>query len=166
MAENQTNLAAKLRRLLAELPHVPRAFALVWAAARYWTVAWIALILVQGLLPVAMVWLTKQVVDGVVVAVKAGGDAQSLQALLIPAGLMAGVLLLTELLRAASGWVRAVLLITHRLTIAMRADIIYVMTEGWMVESGSHDQLVRQAGLYSQSWKAQMLAASRSADKS
>ncbi|MCX7008722.1 MAG: ABC transporter ATP-binding protein, partial [Kiritimatiellaeota bacterium] len=99
---------AKLRRLAAELPHMPRALALVWAAARYWTLAWLGLILGQGLLPVATVWLTKLLVDALVAAVKAGGDSASVRSLVVLAVLMAGVWLLTELLRVASGWVRTV----------------------------------------------------------
>jgi ABC-type transport system involved in cytochrome bd biosynthesis fused ATPase/permease subunit len=38
----------------------------------------------------------------------------------------------------------------------MRADIIHVMRDGHIVESGSHDQLLAQNGLYAQSWTAQM----------
>ena len=35
------------------------------------------------------------------------------------------------------------MLVTHRLTIAMRADFIYLMKDGEVVESGTHDELVR-----------------------
>jgi ATP-binding cassette subfamily B protein len=51
---------------------------------------------------------------------------------------------------------RTAIVITHRFTIAMRADIIYVMHDGEIVESGSHQELLTRDGLYSQSWKAQM----------
>ena len=50
-------------------------------------------------------------------------------------------------------------IITHRFTIAMRADIIHVMDEGKIIESGSHDELVSDAGFYATSWKTQILAA-------
>jgi ATP-binding cassette, subfamily B, bacterial len=53
---------------------------------------------------------------------------------------------------------RTSLIITHRFTIAMRADIIFVMDEGQIVEFGTHQQLLSQEGLYAQSWKAQMQA--------
>jgi len=43
--------------------------------------------------------------------------------------------------------------ITHRFTIAMRADIIYVMDNGQILESGSHQELLAQVGLYAQSWE-------------
>jgi ATP-binding cassette subfamily B protein len=55
---------------------------------------------------------------------------------------------------------RTSILITHRFTIAMRADVIHVMDGGQIVESGSHQELLAQDGLYAQSWHAQMDAAS------
>jgi ATP-binding cassette subfamily B protein len=51
---------------------------------------------------------------------------------------------------------RTVVLVTHRLTIAMRADLIYVMKNGEVVESGNHEQLLALGGLYSKSWRAQV----------
>jgi len=54
---------------------------------------------------------------------------------------------------------RTALLITHRFTVAMRADIIHVMDGGHIVESGSHAELVARGGLYAQSWRAQMQSA-------
>jgi ATP-binding cassette subfamily B protein len=51
---------------------------------------------------------------------------------------------------------RTALIITHRFTTAMRADTIYVMRDGRIVESGRHHELVAQGGLYAQSWEAQM----------
>lgn len=51
---------------------------------------------------------------------------------------------------------RTVLLITHRFTTAMIADIIHVMVGGRIIESGSHDDLLNANGYYAQSWNAQM----------
>jgi ATP-binding cassette subfamily B protein len=50
---------------------------------------------------------------------------------------------------------RTAVIITHRLTTAMHADVIYVMRDGRVVESGSHETLIKIAGLYAESWKHQ-----------
>ncbi len=54
---------------------------------------------------------------------------------------------------------RTAVVITHRFTIAMRADIIFVMDQGKIVESGTHGELIELGGLYAKSWKEQMRAA-------
>jgi ATP-binding cassette, subfamily B, bacterial len=56
--------------------------------------------------------------------------------------------------RLAAG--RTVIIITHRFTTAMRADIIHVMADGQIVESGCHQKLLAHGGRYAQSWTAQM----------
>jgi ATP-binding cassette subfamily B protein len=61
---------------------------------------------------------------------------------------------------------RTSIIITHRFTIAMRADIIHVMKKGEIVESGSHRELMVQNGVYAQSWKAQIAAADLPEEKS
>lgn len=58
---------------------------------------------------------------------------------------------------------RTALMITHRFTIAMRADWIQVMKEGRIVESGTHDMLLRRDGFYAQSWRDQIQASQSSA---
>ncbi len=45
---------------------------------------------------------------------------------------------------------RGVLLITHRLSTARRADRTYVMQDGRIVESGTHDELTERHGPYSE----------------
>lgn len=53
---------------------------------------------------------------------------------------------------------RTALIITHRFTTAMQADVIHVMEGGRVVESGSHARLLARHGSYARSWKAQMRA--------
>src|SRR5260221_1942305 len=55
---------------------------------------------------------------------------------------------------------RTALIVTHRFTTAMQADVIHVMDSGRIVESGSHSSLVDRDGRYAHSWKAQMRAES------
>lgn len=58
-----------------------------------------------------------------------------------------------RLLGCSSG--KILCLITHRLTIAHRAENIIVMDKGTIVESGTHDELISLAGRYAESWHEQ-----------
>jgi ATP-binding cassette, subfamily B, bacterial len=100
--------AAKLRKALAQLPHLLRALALVWSVSRPWTIACTALLIVQGLLPVATVYLTKLIVDGVVGAVKTGSSWSSVQPVLMLVALLAATLIFIEVVRSGINWVRTV----------------------------------------------------------
>lgn len=55
------------------------------------------------------------------------------------------------------------IVITHRFTTAMYADVIHVMESGKIVESGTHDSLLREHGRYAESWSKQMSVAEVSA---
>jgi ATP-binding cassette, subfamily B, bacterial len=47
---------------------------------------------------------------------------------------------------------RTAIIITHRFSIAMRADVIHVMDAGRIVESGTHDELLARGGMYAAGW--------------
>lgn len=49
-----------------------------------------------------------------------------------------------------------VLLISHRLTTTMQADVIHVMQGGRIIESGVHADLLNQRGRYREAWESQM----------
>jgi len=50
---------------------------------------------------------------------------------------------------------RTVLIIAHRFSTIRKAGRIIVLEQGKIVESGSHQQLIKKAGLYSYLWKLQ-----------
>jgi len=97
---------SKLNKLLKQLPYLPQALSLVWQVASRWTVAWAALLIAQGLLPVASVYLIRAVVDSLVAALESGGNWETIKPTLILVGLMAAVLLLSGILRSITTWVR------------------------------------------------------------
>ena len=50
---------------------------------------------------------------------------------------------------------RGCIFISHRLASAKMADIIFVLNEGRIIEKGSHDELIKNGGLYSKMYKEQ-----------
>ena len=50
---------------------------------------------------------------------------------------------------------RTSFVIAHRLSTIKNADLILVMREGDMVESGTHDQLMAQGGFYADLYNSQ-----------
>ena len=48
------------------------------------------------------------------------------------------------------------LLIAHRLSTIMHADVIYVLEQGKIIETGSHASLLEQKGLYYAMWRQQV----------
>ena len=51
---------------------------------------------------------------------------------------------------------RTAIIITHRFTTAMQADVIHVMVDGNVIESGTHSELLRAGGRYMESWNRQI----------
>ena len=50
---------------------------------------------------------------------------------------------------------RGCIFISHRLASAKMADVIFVLDEGRIIEKGSHDELIKNGGLYSKMYKEQ-----------
>jgi len=97
-----SRLRPLIRQTLTAFSYLPRALALVWHAAKGWTVAWLILLTVQGALPVATVYLTRDLVNRLVNAPLA-----DLPATLTLVVLLAVLLLLSQTLGGLTDWVRA-----------------------------------------------------------
>lgn len=52
---------------------------------------------------------------------------------------------------------RAMLVIAHRLTTILRADLLHVVDGGRVVESGSHRELLRADGAYARLYRMQLV---------
>ena len=99
-------LLPRLRKALSQLPYLPQTFALVWTAARTWTLVWGLLLLAQGLLPVATVYVTRWLVNSMVGAIQAGGGWEHLRPTLLLVALVAAIQLALQILRSAAAYVR------------------------------------------------------------
>ena len=103
IAKHIADAAGKLRQ---QLPYLPRACRLVHEAAGGLSWAWAALLVIQGLLPVASVYLTRTLVDGAAAMIGKGGGWGAVMPLL-PAGIaMALVLISGEIFQGIGKWVR------------------------------------------------------------
>ena len=106
MLKNKELFRNSFRRIGEQLPYLWRAIGILWDAARGWTIAWLALLILQGTLPVAVVYLSRLLVDSLVQVMGAGADWARLQPVLVQVGLLAGVLLLQQALRSAASFIR------------------------------------------------------------
>ncbi len=101
--------STRLRRLVFQFRHLPRAIGLVWQAAPYWTMAWLLLLVAQGLLPIASVYLARAAVNALVAAIRAGGKWDVVLPTLVLAAAFAAVLLALEVMHNLNTWVRTAL---------------------------------------------------------
>jgi ATP-binding cassette subfamily B protein len=99
------SLSARFDGQALNLSYLIRAFGLIWAAARGWMVGWGLLLMVQGLMPVALVYLTKPLVDGLQAAVGRGASWETAQPVLVVALAIGGIFLLTEIFKVALEWI-------------------------------------------------------------
>ncbi len=95
----------KLRALRERADYIPRVLRMVWDAAGWWTAAWAGVLLVQGLIPAGTVYMTKWLVDAVALALDMGATRETAELILVPAALMASLLIAQQMLGGVSGWI-------------------------------------------------------------
>ena len=100
---------ASPRSQMAQLRYVPRALRLAWFAAPGWTVASLSLVILQGVLPVVIVYLTREVVNTLVQLIGGGATAASFGPAALTLVLFGLTLLAADLLASAAGYVRTAL---------------------------------------------------------
>jgi ATP-binding cassette subfamily B protein len=101
-------LRNKMADARQQLPYLPKALGLVRAAAGGWTVLWLVILVLQGLLPAGIVTLTRYLVDNLVEVVGSGASLETIRPTLILVVLLAAAMLLTEILTGLNRWARTV----------------------------------------------------------
>ncbi len=104
----RTSWKRKLSQKLGRMTYLPKVIHLVWSASGKWLIAWAILLVLQGILPVLTVYLTRSLVDTLVAAAGQGFSWTAIHLLAWPAGMMLAVLLAGELLKGASEWIRVI----------------------------------------------------------
>jgi len=99
-------LGSKLRKLTAQFPYFLQALRLVWEAAPQHACIWAALLVCQGILPVATVYLTRSLVNALVGTVRSPDAFSNGRTALLLIAAIAFLLVLSEAARVAAGWVR------------------------------------------------------------
>ena len=94
-----------LRELLRKIATVRRGLGLVWHSARGWTLAWVVLLLIQGLVPALQIQLTRTVINRLS-SVALGGDWRH-PAIWVPVALIGFLWVFGQLLSSVSGWVQS-----------------------------------------------------------
>src|ERR1041384_2631807 len=95
---------SRLDAVAIRLSYMRRVLGLIWKASRGWTVSWGLLLAVQGLMPVALVYLTKPLVDGLQATVGHGVSWTTVRPVLTIAVAIGSVMLLTELFKVCLEW--------------------------------------------------------------
>lgn len=94
-----------MRDITVKLSYASRVFGLIWGGAGGFLAAWAAILLVSGLVPVGVVYLTKPLVDSLQAAIGQGATRATLEPIVFTALAMGGLLLLAELLKVAQQWI-------------------------------------------------------------
>ncbi|RII28230.1 MAG: multidrug ABC transporter ATP-binding protein [Geobacter sp.] len=100
-------IARAQQELFRCLPLIGRGLGLVWQSARSWTIAWGTLLLAQGLIPAAQIYLTRQTVDLLAIAIGSNGGTAAFAQAWPPVVLIGLLWFASQLLNSAITWVRA-----------------------------------------------------------
>jgi ATP-binding cassette, subfamily B, bacterial len=107
--EEKLKRKLSIRDQLYQVKYVPRALKLVWQAAHGWTLLSTTLLVLRGLLPAAIIYLTKEMVNTMVNVVESNGDIDTLIEAAPVIALMAATILVRELIGDIQSYVSAVL---------------------------------------------------------
>jgi ATP-binding cassette, subfamily B, bacterial len=88
--------------MLTYLRPIKKALQLIWRGTRNWTIAYFVLLLLQALLPLAILLLIKAIVDAFTAGEEGGVDIQNI---FLYIGLLGGVWLLNSILQSLAGFV-------------------------------------------------------------
>ena len=88
-------------------PLIGRGLTLVWRAARLWTLAWAVLLLIQGLIPAAQVYLIKVTVDVMASGTALGTTGLAVSGAIPKIALIGLLWIFSLLISSLIRWVRA-----------------------------------------------------------
>lgn len=103
-----SRLQDALAQFSAQLPYLSRTAGLIWNASGWWSFLWMVLLILQGIIPAAIVYLMAPLIDGISAAMGAHTGWESLYPVLPTIALMVSLMVLNELLGTLTKWIRTV----------------------------------------------------------
>ncbi|CAK0759930.1 hypothetical protein CCP3SC1_310012 [Gammaproteobacteria bacterium] len=94
------------QELYKSLPLMGQGLRLVWNAARFWSIAWGVLLLLQGTIPAAQIYLIRQTVDLLSVTLANHGGLADLTRTWLPITFLGLFWIISQLLSSLIIWVR------------------------------------------------------------
>ena len=104
------DLRSKIGLLRRQMPYIPKTFRLVWQAMGMWMVAWLILLVIQGVFPIAIVYMMRLAVDSLVGIAKQNYTIRGFMSsdVLLSFGILGLLLVLQKVLGTAMQWVRTI----------------------------------------------------------
>lgn len=96
---------ASLRQKVQNALRIDRSLSLVWKAGRSWTIVSACLTVIQGVIPVAALYIIKLIVDTIALAVSAGEASGAAGRIILLVAAAAGVAVIQAALRLTAGYV-------------------------------------------------------------
>jgi len=91
---------------IAQILRIDRALRLVWQAGKGWTIGSFMVLVVQGLLPLLALYLTKLIVDAVSMAITEPDKSAAIHSIFVLICIAGGVALLTVFFQQLAGWIK------------------------------------------------------------
>ncbi len=82
--------------------------AIVWEASGFWSMLNLLLLFIRGVLPVASVYIIRELINSMIPIINAGGNWETIKPTVLWIVLLGAVLLLTRVLSSILNWVRTV----------------------------------------------------------
>jgi ATP-binding cassette subfamily B protein len=94
------------RKKIAQILRIDRALRLVWQAGKGWTIGSFVVLVVQGLLPLLALYLTKLIVDAVSMAITEPDKSAAIHSIFVLICIAGAVALLTVFFQQLAGWIK------------------------------------------------------------
>lgn len=103
-----STLREAYRKFSSQLPYLSRTANLIWNASGRWSFFWIVLLVLQGILPAAIVYLMAPLIDGIGAAIHGQNGWMGLRPVMPIIAAMAALMVLSEVLTTITKWIRTI----------------------------------------------------------